>query len=282
MRNFALIGLAGLLGLVAAFLVMVQGDDGPSGRKIIVAVGEIEPGLPIEAADVKAEAWGLEALPPGAFSDVSKVIGRIASVSYVGGQPIMASGLAPSNAEAGLTALIEPGRRAIAIQADEISGVAGFVLPGSYVDVLVGGRDVNGTAFSRIVLERVRVLAVQQATKADPSEPKVVSALTLELSPAESELLDLARSVGKLSVALRNQGDRAPANTGGAKMGDILPRGLAAIAVQPTSAPAAAPASVAPPAVVRSTVIAPAVARRSSSGTVEEIRGSGRSGPGTL
>ena len=101
-------------------------------------------------------------------------------------------------------------------------GVAGFALPGSWVDVLVSARDARNEPFSKIVLERVKVLAVAQETAADPAKPKVVSAVTLELTPAESERLDLARSVGSLSLALRNELDRNLPFSSGTRLEDLM------------------------------------------------------------
>lgn len=241
MRNPLLILVAGVIGLVAAGFLWMQGrNDDADGRTIVVAAATIEPGVAIKAEQLREEAWGLPSLPEGGFVSSAQIVGRVPRVEIGLGQPVVASALAPPNAPGGLTSLIGEGRRAIAIQSDEVSGVAGFVAPGNLVDVMVGGRDANGMPFSKIVLQRVKVLAVQQETKADPAEPRVVSALTLELTPEQAEQLDLARSLGKLSVVLRNQFDVKPVVSRGARMGDILPGSAATVSTPaaPPSAPA--------------------------------------------
>ena len=119
--------------------------------------------------------------------------------------PINAFHKAPS-------AIIGPGMRAISVRVNEVVGVAGFALPGSYVDVMVHtkvddpARGKDGE-IPKIVLEHILVLAVAQEAGRDDTKPKVVSAVTLEVTPEQAEQLDLARSVGNLSLVLRNQLD---------------------------------------------------------------------------
>jgi pilus assembly protein CpaB len=108
--------------------------------------------------------------------------------------------------------------------------VAGFALPGNYVDVIVStqkdavpNQNAREQAISKIVLERILVLAVAQEVNRDETKPKVVNAVTLEVTPEQAEKLDLARSVGTLSLALRNQVDPQSAQTGGATKVTLLP-----------------------------------------------------------
>jgi Flp pilus assembly protein CpaB len=108
---------------------------------------------------------------------------------------------------------LSPGMRAMSVRVSEVAGVAGFALPGNWVDVLVNTQNIhaplvgNEQSISKIILEKVLVLAVAQETSHDDKKPKVVNAVTLEVTPEQSELLDLARSVGSLSLVLRNQSD---------------------------------------------------------------------------
>ena len=126
---------------------------------------------------------------------------------------MLESRLAPEGAKAGLSAIVAKGKRAITVKVNEVVGVAGFALPGNYVDVMVNTQEEGAkatdkdTSLSKIVLERILVLAVAQETTTDPNKPKVVSAVTLEVTPEQAEKLDLARSVGTLSLVLRNQVD---------------------------------------------------------------------------
>jgi len=111
---------------------------------------------------------------------------------------------------------------AVTVKVNEIVGVAGFALPGNLVDVMVNTKDDNDRPISKIVLEQIPVLAVAQEASRDETKPKVVNAVTLELAPEQAEKLDLARSIGNLSLVLRNQLDNKIARTGGARKNDLL------------------------------------------------------------
>jgi len=146
-----------------------------------------------------------------------------------------------------------------------VIGVAGFALPGNYVDILVNlqapSRDFGqaDNSISKIVLERILVLAVAQDSVVDDTKARVVNAVTLELAPEQVEKLDLARSIGSLSLVLRNQVDPQPANTEGATRESVLGLPPAKpVAAAPAPAPAAAPAPVAQAAAARPQRSAPA------------------------
>jgi pilus assembly protein CpaB len=138
--------------------------------------------------------------------------------------------------------LITEGRRAITVKVNEVIGVAGFALPGNHVDVMVNTKDEADKPISKIVIEQIQVLAVAQEANRDETKPKVVSAVTLEVTPEEAERLDLARSIGSLSLALRNQLDLKAAATDGARKPELLNT----VAAPPPAPPAAkvAPAKV--------------------------------------
>jgi pilus assembly protein CpaB len=133
------------------------------------------------------------------------------------------------------------------VRVNDVIGVAGFALPGNFVDIVVnmpedGSRTTRDPAISKIVLERILVLAIAQESSRDETKPKVVNAVTLELTPDQAERLDLARSIGTLSLVLRNQIDPLPVNTGGITKDTLLGLKLAAaprLAAQPAAAPRA-------------------------------------------
>ena len=140
------------------------------------------------------------------------------------------------------------------VRVNDVVGVAGFALPGNFVDVLVNTQGeplrnatMQGPAISKIVLERIRVLAIAQEATRDDTKPKVVNAVTLELTPEQTEKLDLARSVGTLSLVLRNQVEDQPVNTEGATKSTLLDI-KAASAVPAASGKRAAPKIVQAPA----------------------------------
>ena len=129
------------------------------------------------------------------------------------------------------------------VRVNDVVGVAGFALPGNFVDILVHTQDDRAKpagggplAISKIVLERILVLAVAQESGRDDNKPKVVNAVTLELTPEQVEKLDLARSVGSLSLVLRNQVDPAPVNTDGATKESLLELKALAPAAAPVRA----------------------------------------------
>jgi len=167
------------------------------------------------------------------------------------GDAILDRKLAPSGTQGGLSAVIAEGKRAMTVRVNDVVGVAGFALPGNYVDVMVnaqieGGKGEPASPVSMTVLEQVLVLAVAQEASRDDTKPKVVSAVTLELSPEDTEKLDLARSVGTLSLVLRNQLDKKVVATSGVTKNQLLKmREVLDTKVVPVSAPVARPKPVA-------------------------------------
>ena len=158
---------------------------------------------------------------------------------------------------------LREGRRAVTVKVNEIVGVAGFALPGNFVDVMVHTTDPQNQPVSRIVLERIRVMAVAQDAGPQDNKPRVVNAVTLEVTPQEAERMDLARSVGTLSLVLRSQIDSRVVQTEGARKTDLLP------ALQDRHAsPAIAPRVRSPHATARQTARDP-----QAIGQVEVIRG---------
>jgi len=220
-----LISIALLIGATAVFLVarwVGLGGAAKVGPRVVIAASAVDAGMPLAANNVRVLQWPGQTAPQGGFESPEKVVGRVTRQSLVPGEPILESRLAPVDVKGGLSATLETGKRAITVRVNDVIGVAGFALPGSYVDVLVSARDARNEPFSKIVLDRVKVLAVAQETAADPAKPKVVNAVTLELTPAESERLDLARSVGSLSLALRNELDRAQLTSAGTRLDDLM------------------------------------------------------------
>ncbi len=217
------LAIALTLGAMAAFMAS-RWTSAPksTGAKVVIVEQPIEAGKAITANQVKALDWPGSAVPQNAFARVTDVTGRIARISMIPGEPVLPGKLALTGATGGLSSTITEGKRAITVKVNEVVAVAGFALPGSYVDILVNGTDANGQNFSRTVLSRVKVLAVDQVTTGDPDKPKVVNAVTLELTPQESEKLDLARNIGKLALVLRNELDKGIVNSAGARLPDIV------------------------------------------------------------
>ena len=233
MRNIKAVGLlllALLIGLAAAVYASgwVSRQSGIASNRVVVAVVDIELGSKINAQMLATADWPSGSVPPGAFSDLKEVQDRVAKVSVLRGEPILEGKLAPVGTLGGLSAVIAAGKRAMTVRVNDVVGVAGFALPGNYVDVMVNAQQDKGKGeegnrqISKTVLEHVLVLAVAQEAGRDDTKPKVVSAVTLELSLEDSEKLDLARSVGTLSLVLRNQVDKEKVVTAGITMSQLF------------------------------------------------------------
>ena len=221
--------LAGLAAVVLASRWMVQ-QSADSTVKVAVATADINLGQRLAPEFAKLVDWPRESLPPGAMSDLKSIDGRVTKASVMRGEPILEAKLTPAGTKGGLSAVIAEGKRAITVRVNDVVGVAGFALPGSFVDIIVNTqKDAARTdagqpeqSISKIVLEKILVLAVAQEVNRDETKPKVVNAVTLEVSPEEAEKLDLARSVGALSLVLRNQIDPRPVATAGATKRSLL------------------------------------------------------------
>jgi pilus assembly protein CpaB len=224
------LGISLLLGAAAVLLTMrwLQAQVATETVTVVVASSSINPGERIGSSNLKTVSWPVSAAVAGAAAQIELMEGRVAINAIEAGEPILESKLAPQGSRAGLNALITPGHRAMTVKVNEVVGVAGFALPGNYVDILVTVEDGNRQRISKIVLEKILVLAVaQEHSVREDTKPKVVSAVTLEVSPSQAEQLDLARSIGSLSMVLRNQTDLSPANSKGALIADILGDGNA-------------------------------------------------------
>jgi len=189
---------------------------------VVVAARDIQLGSPLNGEMLKTVEWPRGSIPEGAIQDAKDLDARVVKVSVQRGEPILATKLAPIGTKGGLSSIIGEGKRAITVKVNEVIGVAGFALPGNLVDVMVNTKDDGDKPVSMIVLEQILVLAVAQEAGRDETKPKVVSAVTLEVSPAQAEKLDLARSVGNLSLVLRNQLDKDGVQTAGARKNDLL------------------------------------------------------------
>lgn len=217
---FILAALASLAAAVyAANWVAQRGSI--DADKVVVAATDIPLGGKILPNMLNTVDWPRGSIPDGAFHDMQQLQDRVVKVGVLRGEAVLEGKLAPVGTKGGLAAVIAPGKRAMTVRVNDVVGVAGFALPGNYVDVVVNaqqeqnGKTEESRQISKTVLENVLVLAVAQEVDRDETKPKVVSAVTLELSPEDAEKLDLARSVGTLSLVLRNQIDKDPTSTAG-------------------------------------------------------------------
>jgi len=244
--------------------------------KVVVAAIDIDLGTPLTPQMLKLSDWPKGSLPAGAVEDIKTLDTRVVKTSLLRGEPVLESKLAPIGATGGLSAVIAKGNRAMTVRVNDVVGVAGFALPGNYVDIVVNTEDETiksenvNKSISKIVLEHIMVLAVAQEQNRDETKPKVVNAVTLEVSPDQAEKLDLARSVGTLSLVLRNQVDTTSVTTVGSTKKDLLNRIELPMAVQPSEV------STQVKTVVRKVPARKAVVKKAVYEQVEVVRGANK------
>ncbi|SDT29092.1 Flp pilus assembly protein CpaB [Pseudomonas oryzae] len=211
-RTLMLIALSVVLGLGAAWMAnnwlsaRLNTTADSNMENVVVAAVEIPFGQMVEPQHVKVVSMPKGTAPGDAFDSVEKVSGRIATFTLLQGDILRSARLAEHLGGSTLASLIEPNKRAISVRVDDVVGVAGFLLPGNRVDVLVA-KKVSGSsnvAESETILYDLRVLAVDQTASTDKTQPVVVRAVTLEMTSEEAEVLVKAQTEGKLQLALRN------------------------------------------------------------------------------
>jgi len=217
------------MGLAAVSLAAVWLNSRASllTTRVVVAKEDMQMGTRLHANMLEVMDWPGASPIRNPIRNLEDAAGRVVNTAMVKGEPILLSKLAAKGETGGLSAVLGEGRRAVTVKVNEIIGVAGFALPGNFVDVMINTSDSNNNPVSKIVIERIQVLAVAQDVATQESKPKVVNAVTLDVTPEQAEKIDLARSVGTLSLVLRSQVDQQSVPTAGARKTDLLPMGSA-------------------------------------------------------
>jgi pilus assembly protein CpaB len=263
MRNKALVFVlsgAVIFGLIAAISVSryLAGNEKQLSR-VIVAKVEVPLGEKITADHLTSVQLPSEAVPEGAFASPDQVIGRVTATRIAVREPMTATRLAPVGAMAGLSGLIPAGYRAVTVRVDDEAGIAGFLYPGTIVDVVAVINPVgpNSQPVSKIVLQNIKVLASgsELDQRQNGREPENVKSVTLLVTPDQAESLTLSSTEGRLRLALRSTTDQQNASTLGVDKNSLL-AGKPARPVPDVSALAATQPT--PQAVVKK-IIRPAV-----------------------
>lgn len=210
-RTLTLVALSLLLGLGAAWMAnnwlsaKLNASPDDNLQAVVVATVEIPFGQMIEAQQVTVVRMPTGTVPDDSFDAPDKVVGKIATFPMLRGDILRSARVAEHLGGSTLASLIESDKRAISVRVDDVVGVGGFLLPGNRVDVLAT-RQMSGSndSESRTILQDLRVLAVDQTASTDKTQPVVVRAVTLEMTPKEAEVLVKAMSEGRLQLALRN------------------------------------------------------------------------------
>ena len=224
--TFIALGMAVVCGALAVWLTSqwlnAQAAEGQLSNReavpmtsIVIAAQDLEIGTLLSSDNLTLTEWPKSNVPKGAFDNIEAVAGRVAVTKLPAGGPLRAAELADAGSGAGLVALIPPGRRAMSIKVDEVSGVAGFILPNTYVDVIsVNSKSNQETREAKTILKKIKVLAIAQETTTDKGKAKIVKSVTLELLPKEAETLALHSILGSIHLILRNPlemlGDETP------------------------------------------------------------------------
>jgi pilus assembly protein CpaB len=193
--------------------------------QIVVAAHDLPIGTVLGPGDVKKIAWPALTVPPGYAASEDQVMGRGVITHVSANEPLMTAKLADKEAGGGLPIVIPEGKRAVSVKVDEVIGVAGFVLPGTRVDVLVTltpGADREEAA-TRVILQNVQTLASGQTIQKNANgEPQAATVITLLVTPEEAEKLTLAATEGQIQLALRNTLDMAEVETDGIKAATLV------------------------------------------------------------
>jgi pilus assembly protein CpaB len=236
--TIVMIGFAVLFGLIAVFLAQawlnsqaemraksLESQKKPiATQTIVVASKPLRFGAELGAMSLRELQWPEESVPAGAFNKISDLTSsgrRVVLTPIEANEPVLASKITGSGQRATLSALLQDGMKAVTIRVNDVEGVAGFVLPGDRVDVVLTRQQDKNLAATDVVLQNVRVLAVDQVADERTDKPSLAKAITLEVEVTAAQKLALAATVGTLSLALRKAGEAASANTRRITLGDL-------------------------------------------------------------
>ncbi len=195
-------------------------------RPVVVAASDLDVGAELTRDELRIIDWPANSVPRDSFSDPKELIGRGLILPVIQNEPILPLKLASKEAGAGLPPVIPPGLRAISVRVNEVIGVAGYVLPGTRVDVVatVNPTDAHQDITSKVILTNVQVLAAGTKIERDveKNKPMPVTVVTLLVAPEESERLTLASTEGKIQLALRNPLDKTIPATPGIRPAALL------------------------------------------------------------
>ena len=229
-RAIAMLGLATVLAGTAVFLarnwieqqarpVVVQQAAVPDNTvTVVIAKDRISFGTPLRPEQLRLVKWPGDAVPEGAFASIEAVVGgeeeRVVLRSIEANEPVLQNKISGFGGKASLAAILSPEMRAVTIRVNDVAGVAGFVLPGDRVDVLLtrdrtggSGGNVATNLITDVLLQNVKVLGIDQDANEDKEKPSVAKAVTLEVSPQQAQKLALASQLGSLALMLRNLAD---------------------------------------------------------------------------
>lgn len=193
--------------------------------QVVVAATDLPVGVILSAKNLTTLDWFGDTLPTGAFTKAEPVVGRPLLYPLAAKQPVLELDLGVQGAGVGLAGKIPEGMRATAVKSNEISGVAGFLYPGSHVDVLVTFTPSGGNMpMTKTVLQNVQVLTAGQTIEPDPQgRPHSVNVVTVLVNPEDSQRLQLASSQGNIQFVLRSGADQKQAEIMPTRLDQLFP-----------------------------------------------------------
>lgn len=229
-RAIIVLGLAVVLAVAAVFLarnwiqeqarpIIVQQPAQPENTVMVVVAKErMTFGNPVRKEQIRLVKWPGDAVPEGAFTSIEEVLGdneeRVVLRAIEINEPVLKNKISGYGGKASLAAILSPDMRAVTIRVNDVAGVAGFVLPGDRVDILLtrdrtggsGNKSANNL-ITDVLLQNVKVLGIDQDANQEKDKPSVAKAVTLEVSPQQAQKLALASQLGSLALMLRNLTD---------------------------------------------------------------------------
>src|SRR5437868_11383525 len=199
------LALGGLLASVVYRSLQRSTAPARAGTDVVIAANDIAVGAKLSDNDLRVVQFPAQDLPNGYFHSKARAIGRGVILPISRGEFILTNKLAGENAGSGLPGLIPPGMRAVSVRVNEVVAVAGFVVPGTRVDVLLTGNPGGPEQQTTTVLENVAVIAAgQRLERNSAGEPQMTPVITLLVSPDDAQKLTLARTEGHIQLTLRN------------------------------------------------------------------------------
>jgi pilus assembly protein CpaB len=229
------------MGLIAVMLVRNylgaanhnQAAAAGASVPVVVASAQIERGATVEAAQLKVANYPADAVPTGAFRSITDLTGtaadkRVALRAITANEPVLPEKISGPGGRLVLSASLTPGMRAVSLRSNDVAGVAGFVLPGDRVDILLT-RSVGGGEVTQVLAENVRVLGVDQLDDDAANKPQVARAVTVEVKPDQAQAISLAQAVGAVSLTLRHVSDDLPLTKRATTVADLGFQGRPAV-----------------------------------------------------
>lgn len=207
-RMIVMLVIALIFAAIAAFIAKVWlgkqvTDTKVVTTQVVAAATEIPFGIRLEETHLKLIDWSGSDVPRGAFNKTADIIGKITKNNFYPGEVITQQRVAEHLGGSTLSSLITENHRAISIRVNDVVGVAGFILPGNRIDILLV-KKAGKNAKAQTILENIKVLAVDQEASTNKEKPAVVRAVTLELTPEDAERITEATQEGKIQLTLRN------------------------------------------------------------------------------